>query len=54
MPLPMETQSSKSQNMREFRRLQAVELFESGMKQVDIGRALGVTKAAVHSTLRIV
>ena len=37
--------------MREFRRLRAVELFESGMKQVDIARALGVTKGAVSQWL---
>lgn len=43
----MELQSSKSQNMREFRRLRAVELFKSGMKQVAIARMLGVTKGAV-------
>ena len=49
----METQSSKSQNMREFRRLRAVELFESGMKQVDIARVLGVTKGAVSQWLSI-
>lgn len=49
----METQSSKSQNMREFRRLRAVELFESGMKQVDIARALGVTKGAVSQWLSV-
>lgn len=49
----METQSSKSQNMREFRRLRAVELFESGMKQVDIARVLGVTKGAVSQWLSV-
>ena len=37
--------------MREFRRLRAVELFESGMKQVDIARVLGVTKGAVSQWL---
>lgn len=49
----METQSSKSQNMREFRRLRAVELFESGLKQVDIARVLGVTKGAVSQWLSV-
>lgn len=49
----MKTQSSKSQNMREFRLLRAVELFESGMKQVDIARVLGVTKGAVSQWLSL-
>ena len=39
--------------MREFRRLRAVELFESGMKQVDIARVLGVTKGAVSQWLSV-
>lgn len=30
--------------MREFRRLRALELFESGMKQVDVARALASRK----------
>lgn len=49
----METQSSKSQNMREFRRLRAVELFDSGIKQVEIARVLGVTKGAVSQWLSV-
>ena len=49
----MKTPSSKSQNIREFRRLRAVELFESGMKQVDIARVLGVTKGAVSQWLSV-
>lgn len=39
--------------MREFRRLRAVELFESGMKQVDIARVLGVTKGAVSQWISV-
>ncbi len=36
----MELPSSKAKNVREYRRLRAVELFESGMKQAAIARAL--------------
>ena len=45
----MELPSSKAKNVREYRRLRAVELFESGMKQAAIARALNVTRGAVKA-----
>lgn len=47
----MELPSSKAKNVREYRRLRAVELFESGMKQAAIARALNVTRGAVSQWL---
>lgn len=49
----MELPSSKAKNVREYRRLRAVELFESGMKQADIARALNVTRGAVSQWLSL-
>jgi transposase len=44
----METNHSKhSQNIREYRRLRAVELYEQGWRPVRIAEALGVTRGAV-------
>ena len=42
-----EISSKNSTNAREFRRLRAVELFETGIKQIEIAKALGVTRGAV-------
>lgn len=47
----MELPGSKAKNVREYRRLRAVELFESGMKQAAIARALNVTRGAVSQWL---
>lgn len=47
----MEAESSKSQNMRDFRLLRAVKFFKRSMKQVDIARVLGVTKGVVSQWL---
>lgn len=43
----MKTHSSSSHNVREFRRLRAIELFEEGWKAINIAKALGVTRGAV-------
>lgn len=48
----MRTGSSSSQNVREFRRLRAIELFEAGWKASDIAKALGVTRGAVSQWLK--
>ena len=48
----MERNSATSQNMREFRRLRAIELFDQGMKAIDIAKVLGVTRGAVSQWLK--
>ncbi len=49
----MDTQSKYSKNVREFRRLRAIELFESGMKPIRIAEAVGVTRGAVSQWLKL-
>ena len=48
----MEANSKKSTNVREFRRLRAVELFETGIKPIRIAQMLGVTRGAVSQWLK--
>ena len=48
----MEVNSKKSTNVREFRRLRAVELFETGIRPIRIAEMLGVTRGAVSQWLK--
>lgn len=48
----METYSTTCHNVREFRRLRAVELYEQGWRPVRIAEALGVTRGAVSQWLK--
>lgn len=48
----MKERSYSSQNVREYRRLRAVELFNNGMKAVRIAEVLGVTRGAVSQWLK--
>lgn len=44
--------SNTSQNMREFRRLRAIELYNQGQKPIHIAKNLGVTRGAVSQWLK--
>lgn len=48
----MKTLSNTSQNVREFRRLRAVELYEQGWRPIRIAEVLGVTRGAVSQWLK--
>ena len=48
----MERLSAASSNAKEFRRLRAIELYESGWLQIRIADALGVTKGAVSQWVK--
>lgn len=49
----MDIQSKNSINAKEFRRLRAVELYETGMLAIRIAETLGVTRGAVSQWLKI-
>jgi transposase len=49
----MNTLSKTSQDVREFRRLRAVELYEQAWRPVRIAEALGVTRGAVSQWLKL-
>jgi transposase len=49
----METHSKSSQNIREYRRLRAVELYEQGWLPIRIAEALDVTRGAVSQWLKL-
>lgn len=49
----MKTLSKTSQDVREFRRLRAVELYEQGWRAIRIADALGVTRGAVSQWLKL-
>lgn len=48
----MKERSAESKNVREYRRLRAVELFNKGMKAIKIAEILGVTRGAVSQWLK--
>lgn len=48
----MASSSAASSNAKEFRRLRAIELYESGWLQIRIADALGVTKDAVSQWVK--
>ena len=48
----MASSSAASSNAKEFRRLRAIELYESGWLQIRIADALGVTKGAVSQWVK--
>lgn len=48
----MKERSAESKNVREYRRLRAVELFDKGMKAIKIADILGVTRGAVSQWLK--
>jgi len=48
----METHSKNSRNIREYRRLRAMELYEQGWRPIRIAEALGVTRGAVSQWMK--
>jgi len=49
----MKTHSKNSQNIREYRRLRAIELYEQGWRPIRIAEALGVTRGAVSQWMKV-